>query len=81
MRLSPMSDATRQETMTIEALATMPDADTYAIKSHLHGLENCNLAKTTPNGKVRATVTGEELLEIDAEEVIIVDTTTLNSET
>jgi hypothetical protein len=51
MRLSSMSNATQQETMTIEALATMADADANAIKSHLHGLVGCNLAKTTPNGK------------------------------
>jgi len=80
-QLAAASDATRQETTTIEALAGTLDADEQAVKSHLKGLEACDLARIAPDGTTRVTITGEELLALDTDEMVIVDAATPNSET
>lgn len=75
-QLAAVSDAERQETTTIEALAATLDTDEHTVESHLYGLEACELARVGPNGDVRVTITGEELLELDTDEMVIVDSAT-----
>lgn len=79
-RLAAASDAARQETTTIEALASTLDADEHTVEAHLNGLEACELARTSPDGRARVTITGEELLELDTDEIVIVDSARTNSE-
>jgi len=79
-QLAAASDATRRETTTVEALAAALDADEHAVESHLRGLEACDVARVAPNGTARVTITGEELLAIEADEVVIVDPATPESE-
>jgi hypothetical protein len=79
-QLAAASDATREETITIEALAATLDADEHEVESHIMGLEACDLARITPDGTARVTITGEELLALDADEMVIVDSATPNSE-
>ncbi|MUW13555.1 hypothetical protein GJ633_02005 [Halorubrum sp. CBA1125] len=78
-QLATASDATRQETTTIEALAATLDADEYTVESHIERLEACELARITPDGTARVTITGEELLELNTTEMVIVDAATSNS--
>lgn len=79
-QLAAASDATRQETTTVETLATTLDAEERTVESHLYGLEACDLARIAPDGSTRVTVTGEELLQLDADQVVIVAPTTEQSE-
>lgn len=72
-RLATVSDADRQTTTTKAALAATLDADEGTIESHLDGLTACELVRTTPDGRVRITVTGEELLALDTDGAVIVD--------
>ena len=78
-QLAAASDAERRETTPIEALASTLDADEHAVEAQLNGLEACDLARIHPEGHVRVTITGEELLELDADEMVIIDSTTPNS--
>lgn len=77
-QLATASDAERRETTTIEALASALDADEHAVEAHLNGLAACELARKDTDGRVRVTVTGEELLELDTDEMVIVDSATPN---
>lgn len=79
-QLAAQSDAGRGETTTIDALAAALDTDTGTVESRLHGLATCELARVAPDGTARITVTGEQLLELEADELIVVDPTTEGSE-
>lgn len=71
-RLAAASDAETERATTVEALATDLDAEEEAIDVHLRELEACKLARTTADGRVRITITGEELLALDVDDVIVV---------
>ena len=77
-QLTTASDSETRETTTVEALAAALEADERTIESHLHGLADCELARIRSDGSVRVTVTGEELLELDLDELVIVDPETIN---
>ena len=79
-RLATVTDAGSRETTTIEALAAGLDADERAVKAHLDGLADCELARIYANESVRVTITGEEILELGADEVVIVDRPTTDTE-
>ena len=51
----------------------MLETDEGTIEPHLDGLVACELVRTYPDGRVRITVTGEELLALDTDELVIVD--------
>lgn len=72
-RLGTISDADSRETATVEELTATLDADEAVVRTHLEQLAACELARARPDGRVRITITGEELLELDPEEVIIVE--------
>jgi Mn-dependent DtxR family transcriptional regulator len=72
-QLETASDANRRETTTTAALAAILETDEGTIESHLHGLEACELVRTYPDGRVRITITGEELLALDTDELVVVD--------
>jgi hypothetical protein len=80
-QLAAASDATRRETATVEALAATLDAGEHVVKSHIEGLEDCDLARRGPDGTARVTITGEELLALDTDEMVIVDAPTPDPET
>jgi hypothetical protein len=60
-------------TTTIEALASMLDAEEVVVDQHLEAVESCALVRTYSGGRVRVTATGEELLQLDPDEPVIVD--------
>lgn len=72
-QLAAVSDATQRETTTIEALATTLNTDNQTIESYLDGLIACELAVLYPDGGIRITITGEELLALDTDELAIID--------
>jgi len=72
-RLATASDAEQRATTTKAALAATLDADERTIDSHLDGLAACELARTYPDGRVRITITGEELLALDTDALVVVD--------
>jgi DNA-binding transcriptional ArsR family regulator len=72
-RLAATSDAERCETTTAEALAAGLEVPLEEVEAHLRRLTACELARTAPDGRVRVTVTGEELLELDTEGTVVVD--------
>jgi len=71
--LGATSDAERPETTTTEKVASTLDADRQSVEAHLDGLTTCELARTYPDGRVRVTVTGEQLLELGADATVIVE--------
>jgi predicted transcriptional regulator len=70
--LAAASDAKARRTTTVGAIASELGADEGTIEAHLGGLLECELARESTDG-VRVTVTGEELLELDADETIVID--------
>jgi len=72
-QLDTASDADQRETTTTAAIAAALDTDEETIESHLNGLTACELVRTYPDGRVRITITGEELLALDTDEMVIVD--------
>jgi DNA-binding transcriptional ArsR family regulator len=72
-QLATTSDADQRETTTKAALATTLNTDERTIESHLDALEACELVRTYADGRVRITITGEELLALDTDELVIVD--------
>jgi|AntRauMinimDraft_4_1070384.scaffolds.fasta_scaffold00746_5 DNA-binding IclR family transcriptional regulator len=79
-QLATASDAERKETTSVEALTKALEADRSTIEAHLNGLEACELARREANGSVRVTITGEQLLELDTDEMLIVDASTPHQE-
>jgi Mn-dependent DtxR family transcriptional regulator len=73
-QLAAESDATAQETTTVVTLAATLEIDERAVEAHLQGLAACELARIDADGNARVTITGEELLELGTDEVVIVDT-------
>jgi DNA-binding transcriptional ArsR family regulator len=72
-RLEGRSDASTGERTSIEALTETLAVDERTVREHLDGLESCELADVDSDGQARITVTGEELLALDLDEMIIVD--------
>ena len=72
-QLATASDAEQRETTTTAAIAAALDTDEGMVESHLNGLAACELARTYPDGRVRITITGEELLALESDELVIVD--------
>ncbi len=72
-QLATESNADQRETTTTAALAAVLDTDEGTIESHLNGLAACELVRTYPDGRARITITGEELLALDTDELVIVD--------
>lgn len=75
-QLAAESDARQRERTTVEAVAAALEADEATVEAHLAGLAACALARTAPDGRVRVTITGEELLDLDPDEAVIVDVPT-----
>lgn len=71
--LARMSDAEVRDTTTIGSLASELDADEPTLEAHFDQLTNCELVRRRDDGRIRITITGEELLELEADELIIVD--------
>lgn len=78
-QLAAMSDAESREETTVEALAAALDADERTVEVHLDGLAACELARIETTERTRVTITGEELLELDTDETVIVDPGTVES--
>ena len=72
-QLATASDADQRKTTTNAALAATLDTDEQTIESHLDGLAACELVRMYSDGRVRITITGEELLALDSDELVIVD--------
>jgi DNA-binding transcriptional ArsR family regulator len=71
--LAATSDAATRQRTTVEALASALDSDKQTIEARLSGLRECELARISARGRARVTITGEELLELEADEMIVVD--------
>jgi predicted ArsR family transcriptional regulator len=73
--LAEATDAERRETVTVDALASVLGANERMMKEHIDALVACELAHVEADGCIRATITGEELLALNTDEVVIVDPT------
>jgi Mn-dependent DtxR family transcriptional regulator len=71
--IATASDADKRKTTTTAAIAAALNTDEGTIESHLNGLAACELVRTYPDGRARITITGEELLALDTDEMVIVD--------
>jgi DNA-binding IclR family transcriptional regulator len=71
--LAELSDADGCDTTDIETLCARLGTDEETLHTHLDPLMDCELARRCGDGDVRITVTGEELLELDTEDPIVVD--------
>jgi hypothetical protein len=71
--LADASDAKPDSTTTISSLSSSCGVDEAALRSHLQALAECDLARLYPDGRTRVTITGEELLALDAADPVIVD--------
>jgi len=71
--LAALTDAERAETTTVGALAAALDADDRVVEAHVDGLVGCDLARRDPDGCVRVTVTGEQLLALGIDGPVVVD--------
>jgi Mn-dependent DtxR family transcriptional regulator len=72
-RLARTSDAEQEATTTTTALAASLDTDEHVVESHVDSLAACELVRTYPDGRVRITITGEELLALDIDDTVVVD--------
>lgn len=72
--LAIVSDAAEREMTTKAALAATLGTDEQTVEARLNGLAACDLVRTYPDDRVRITITGEELLALDLDDVVIVDT-------
>lgn len=72
--LAAMSAAQPRSTTSVEALAGALGADERTIENHVKSLETLELARTYADSRVRVTITAEELLELDVEGQVVVDT-------
>ncbi|WP_254838609.1 hypothetical protein [Natronomonas marina] len=70
--LAAMSDAETGRTTTVAALSAALDANEATVAEHVTRLAAGDLAVRAPDAGVRVTVTGEELLELGAESVVVV---------
>jgi hypothetical protein len=71
--LAELSDADDCDTTDVETLCARLGTDEETLHTHLDPLMDCELARGCADEDVRITITGEELLELDAEELIVVD--------
>jgi len=80
--LATETDADRETTTSVGALASALDADDRAVEGHLRDLDACEFARFDATGDVRVTITGEAFLELDldAEDVAVVDVETDDEE-
>ena len=72
-RLDRQSDASTGDRTSIESLTAALAVDERTVRKQLDGLVSCELADIDADGRVRITVTGEELLALDLDEMIVVD--------
>jgi hypothetical protein len=71
--LERQSDASTEERTSVESLTDALAVDERTVRERLDGLESCALADVGADGQARITVTGEELLALDLDEMIVVD--------
>ena len=71
--LDRQSDAGAGERTSVGSLTDALAVDERTVREQLDGLESCELADIGADGQVRITVTGEELLALDLDEMIVVD--------
>lgn len=72
-QLAARSGVEPRETTTVERLATLLDADPRTVETHLEMLEACSLARIRTDGRARITETGQELLELSTDGLVVVD--------
>lgn len=72
--LAASSDAARGDTTTIGSIASSLNTDEHVVEEQLEALVTCELARLVDDENVRVTITGEELLELDTDDGVIVDT-------
>lgn len=71
--LTITSGATRRKTTTIDALASGFAVDSQTIQTRIDGLSDCGLVEVDADGTVQLTSIGEQLLDLDAAEPVVVD--------
>jgi Mn-dependent DtxR family transcriptional regulator len=72
-QLVASTDAERRETTTTDALASALVVDKRTVAEHLNALVACELTRIDTDGSVRATISGEGLLTLDTDGVVIID--------
>lgn len=71
--LAKATDATLERTTTVQRLASQLNTNTETILTHVEGLRACALARKRSDGRIRITITGEALLALETDAMIIVD--------
>lgn len=72
-QLAVESDADTKQTTNVEDMAVKLEIEEPIVEHHLERLQGCKLVRRHADGRVRITLTGEELLELDPDDMIIVD--------
>jgi Mn-dependent DtxR family transcriptional regulator len=71
--VATVSDAQRRQTTSKAALTARLGVDRQTLESHIEALAACELVRAYPDGRIRITTTGEELLALETEDVVIID--------
>jgi hypothetical protein len=71
--LDAASQADPERWTTVSAIANDLGTDEEVVRTHLDRLATCELATVRTDGTARITITGQELLELDVEDVVVVD--------
>lgn len=80
-QLAKQSDAGTEEMTSVSSIVAALNCDEQTARGHLEHLDACELARLYSDGRVRVTITGEELLELDTGEGIIIDPETNGTRT
>jgi Mn-dependent DtxR family transcriptional regulator len=79
-QLGQVTDPSGDRTTTIETIADSMDLEEGIAQKHVQGLQRADLVTVTPDGGIRITITGEQFLELDVEDVVVVRSADRDSE-
>jgi len=79
-QLGEVTDSSGERTTSIETIAASMDLEMDLAEKHVQGLQNVDLVTVAPDGELRITITGEQFLELDVEDVVIVASTDRETE-
>jgi Mn-dependent DtxR family transcriptional regulator len=74
------TDPDGDRTTTIETIAASLGIEEDLVDEHVQGLVTANLVKLTTDGQLRITITGEQFLELDVDDVVVVESVDGGSE-
>jgi hypothetical protein len=72
-QLADQTDPDGDRTTTIETIATSLSLGEDIAEEHVDGLARADLATFTTDGEIRITITGEQFLELEVDDVVVVE--------